>query len=250
MNGNDPMNEIDIRSAFIGESRERIDRLSHSALQLEDGHADSLSEILADLHGFKGTAAVAGLGELSKTCHRLEDVLNALRSDDSVFADQSELNELTAQTVLDFCDFATAYCEAVATDAIPPLPPAFLSGDDRPMIAAKLKPFETKHGIRGKLEDGAVSISVPQGTTAKELQEAITNFQHYITATPRGVTWTIDLSDIRIIDLPFAGELYVLQENLRERHGVLMLNGVRRSACSPSLLERMQRRFRVTMIEE
>ena len=240
--------ETDIRNAFVDESRERIERMSQNALKLETGRVECLAIVLAEVHGFKGTAAVAGLGELSDTCHRLEDVLNALRSDDSVFADQSELNELMAQTVLDFCDFATAYCDALASDSQPPLPPAFLSGDDRPMMVAKLKPFQTEHGIQGKMDGDSVSIVVPRGATVAELQEALSNFQQYIAATPRGITWNIDLSDVEVIDLSFAGELYVLQENLRDRHGVLNLNGVRRAACTPSLLERMQRRFRITII--
>lgn len=93
------------------------------------------------------------------------------------------------------------------------------------------------------MEGDTVCITVPSGVTAAELQAALSNFQQYIAATPRGITWKIDLSQIQIIDLPFAGELYVLQENLRERHGSMVLEGVRATACTPSLLERLRRRF-------
>ena len=144
---------------------------------------------------------------------------------------------------------ATVYCDALASGALPPLPPPFLSGEDRPVMAAKLNPFRTAHGIEGRADGDSVFIAVPRGVRGAEFQEAIVNFQQYLAATPRGITWNVDLSDVETIDLPLAGELYILQENLRERHGVLNLMGVRRSACTPSLLERMHRRFHMSVVE-
>lgn len=241
--------EIDVTGSFVAETRERIERASQYALQIESGQQDALSAVLAEVHGLKGTAAVAEVDDLARASHRLEDVLNALRSEDPVFSNKPELNELIAQTVLDFCDFASAYCDALVSNTSPPQPPSFLSDEERPLSSAKMPPFETAHGIRGVWEQGTVSIVVPKGVTAAELQSALIEFQRYMGGTPRGTLWIVDLSQVHIIDLSFMGELYVIQELLKERHGTMKLTGVRRTAVSPALLERVQRRFRTELLD-
>lgn len=243
-----PVSDNDLRRSFLQESRDRIERMAQCALHIETGSAESLASVLADVHGLKGTSAVAGLADLSNACHNFETVVNALRHDDSVFTSGAELNELLAQSVLDFCDYCSEYCNALSAGALPPVPPAFLMGEDSAPRVAQVPPFRTEHGIAGDFDGRSVSISMPSGTTAAEFQAAIASFQKYIASTPRGIVWNIDLSAIEIIDLPMAGELYLLQEMLRERHGVMNLVGVRTSACDSVLLERMKRRFRIESI--
>jgi HPt (histidine-containing phosphotransfer) domain-containing protein len=239
------VSDNDLRKSFLQESRDRIERMSQCALHIETGSEESLASVLADVHGLKGTSAVAGLADLSNACHNFETVVNALRHDNSVFTGGAELNELLAQSVLDFCDYCTEYCNALSAGALLPVPPSFLMGEDSAPRAAQVPPFRTEHGISGDFDGKSVSISMPSGTTAAEFQEAIAKFQKYISATPRGIVWNVDVSSLSFIDLQMAGELYLLQEMLRERHGVMNLLGLRGNACDPVLLDRMKRRFRI-----
>ncbi len=242
------ISDNDLRRSFLQESRDRIERMAQCALHIETGGEKSLDSVLADVHGLKGTSAVAGFADLSNACHNFETVVNALRHDDSVFTSGAELNELLAQSVLDFCDYCTEYCNALSAGALPPVPPGFLMGEDAMPRAAQVAPFRTEHGIAGDFDGKSVSISMPSGTTAAEFQAAVANFQKYISSTPRGIVWNVNISALEIIDLPMAGELYLLQEMLRERHGVMNLVGLRTSACDPVLFDRMKRRFRIASI--
>lgn len=243
-----PVSDKDLRHSFLQESRDRIERMAQCALHIETGSEESLTSVLADVHGLKGTSAVAGFADLANACHNFETVMNALRHDDSVFVSGAELNELLAQTVLDFCDFCTEYCNALSTGVAPPAPPAFLMGENSGPRVAQIPPFRTEHGIAGGFDGKSVSISIPGGTTAAEFQAAVANFQKYILSTPRGIVWNVDVSTLTFIDLQMAGELFLLQEMLRERHAVMNLVGLRASACDAVLLERMKRRFRIGSI--
>ncbi|MCC6155292.1 MAG: Hpt domain-containing protein [Candidatus Hydrogenedentes bacterium] len=243
-----PVSDNDLRRSFLQESRDRIERMAQSALHIETGSDESLASVLADVHGLKGTSAVAGFADLSNACHNFETVINALRHDDSVFTSGAELNELLAQTVLDFCDYCTEYCNAISNGVAPPAPPAFLMGESSGPSITQVPPFRTEHGIAGGFDGESVSISIPGGTTAAEFQAAVSNFQKYILSTPRGIVWNVDISSLAFIDLQMAGELYLLQEMLRERHAVMNLVGLRASACDSLLLDRMKRRFRIDSI--
>ncbi|MCC6796433.1 MAG: Hpt domain-containing protein [Candidatus Hydrogenedentes bacterium] len=248
MNNIAPVSDNDLRQSFLQESHDRIERMAQCALHIETGSEDLLASVLADVHGLKGTSAVAGLADLANACHNFETVVNALRNDNSVFTSGAELNELLGQTVLDFCDYCSEYCNALSAGIVPPAPPAFLMGDTSETRVTQLPPFRTEHGIAGGFDGKSVSISIPGGTTAAEFQAAIANFQKYILSTPRGIVWNVDISSLAIIDLQMAGELYLLQEMLRERHAVMNLIGLRATACDSVLLDRMKRRFRIDSV--
>lgn len=248
MNNVATVSDNDLRHSFLQESRDRIERITQCALYIESGSEESLDSVLADVHGLKGTSAVAGFADLANACHIFETVVNALRHNNSVFASGAELNELLAQTVLDFCDYCTEYCNAYSAGVAPPAPPAFLMGETSEPHIAQIPPFRTEHGIAGGFDGNSVSISIPSETTAAEFQSAVANFRKYILSTPRGIVWKVDISALAFIDLQMAGELYLLQEMLRERHAVMNLVGLRASACDFVLLERMKRRFRIDSI--
>jgi len=67
---------------FREESLERVERMSTVLLAAEAGNgaADAIGELFRDAHSIKGAAAMVGFGDVSRVAHRLEDILDQLRS--------------------------------------------------------------------------------------------------------------------------------------------------------------------------
>lgn len=69
-------------SVFIDESREYIQSLNESLLKLEKDPRDeeAINETFRALHTLKGMAATMGFDSMSKLCHRMEQLLDKIRS--------------------------------------------------------------------------------------------------------------------------------------------------------------------------
>jgi two-component system chemotaxis sensor kinase CheA len=71
-----------VRALFAQEAQERLSHLAHLLLELELADSDSIivDAIFRDLHTLKGSAAIAGLDEVSVSAHALEDLVEDLRA--------------------------------------------------------------------------------------------------------------------------------------------------------------------------
>lgn len=78
----DPNNE-ELLKDFFSEAQSQVDTLEQNILVLENesGNRDAVDEIFRAAHTLKGGAATVEMTELSRFTHRLEDVLDAIRSD-------------------------------------------------------------------------------------------------------------------------------------------------------------------------
>lgn len=72
-----------LRELFVQEAEGRLAELGRLLLQLEQAGDDQdlVGTIFRELHTLKGSSAVAGLDEVSSIAHRLEDLVDELRSD-------------------------------------------------------------------------------------------------------------------------------------------------------------------------
>ncbi|WP_454856479.1 hybrid sensor histidine kinase/response regulator [Promicromonospora soli] len=71
-----------VRQLFAQEAEVRLAELSRLLLQLEQNADDEtlVGPVFRELHTLKGSAAVAGLDEVSRTAHRLEEVVDDVRA--------------------------------------------------------------------------------------------------------------------------------------------------------------------------
>lgn len=85
---------INLLATFIQEAREYLENISQGLLYLEENPADAkvLDEIFRVAHTLKGSAGIAGLTEVQKLTHALEDVLGALRDGQIIY--DSELADV------------------------------------------------------------------------------------------------------------------------------------------------------------
>lgn len=69
-------------SLFLEESKENIENLNQSMLELEKdpGNVDIISEIFRYAHTLKGMAATMGFGNISELTHSMENILDKLRN--------------------------------------------------------------------------------------------------------------------------------------------------------------------------
>jgi two-component system chemotaxis sensor kinase CheA len=89
-----------IRALFAQEAAVRLDHLDQLLLQLEQGGADEtlIRSVFRELHTLKGSSAVAGLTEVSRLAHELEDLVDDLR------AGRSEVSAQLIDTLLTGAD--------------------------------------------------------------------------------------------------------------------------------------------------
>src|SRR5215469_2667786 len=95
----DPNNE-ELLKDFFAEAQMQVDTLEQNILVLEnDGsNKDAIDEIFRAAHTLKGGSATVEMMELSKFTHLVEDVLDAIRSD------QIAVNEDVVDTLLSAID--------------------------------------------------------------------------------------------------------------------------------------------------
>ncbi|MDR0389328.1 MAG: chemotaxis protein CheA [Spirochaetaceae bacterium] len=102
----DPNNE-ELLKDFFSEAQMQVDTLEQNVLVLENdgGNRDAVDEIFRAAHTLKGGAATVEMMELSHFTHLVEDVLDAIRSD------QLAVNEDVVDTLLAAIDIIKAMLE-------------------------------------------------------------------------------------------------------------------------------------------
>ena len=77
-----PLSVEQIQALFVEEAEGRLAQLAQLLLQLEEAPSDAelIGSIFREVHTLKGSAAVAGLPEVSAVAHQLEDLVDGLRS--------------------------------------------------------------------------------------------------------------------------------------------------------------------------
>ncbi|MDR2741701.1 MAG: Hpt domain-containing protein, partial [Treponema sp.] len=102
----DPNNE-ELLKDFFSEAQMQVDTLEQNILVLENegGNKDAVDEIFRAAHTLKGGSATVEMMELSHFTHLVEDVLDAIRSD------QLTINEDVVDTLLSAIDVIKAMLE-------------------------------------------------------------------------------------------------------------------------------------------
>jgi two-component system chemotaxis sensor kinase CheA len=102
----DPNNE-ELLKDFFSEAQMQVDMLEQNILVLENegGNKDAVDEIFRAAHTLKGGSATVEMMELSHFTHLVEDVLDAIRSD------QLAINEDVVDTLLSAIDVIKAMLE-------------------------------------------------------------------------------------------------------------------------------------------
>ncbi|GHV43387.1 chemotaxis protein CheA [Spirochaetia bacterium] len=109
----DPNNE-ELLKDFFSEAQMQVDTLEQNVLVLENegGNKDAVDEIFRAAHTLKGGSATVEMMELSHFTHLVEDVLDAIRSD------QLAINEDVVDTLLSAIDVIKAMLEQRMNGAI------------------------------------------------------------------------------------------------------------------------------------
>jgi two-component system chemotaxis sensor kinase CheA len=109
----DPNNE-ELLKDFFSEAQMQVDTLEQNILVLENegGNKDAVDEIFRAAHTLKGGSATVEMMELSHFTHLVEDVLDAIRSD------QLSVNEDVVDTLLAAIDIIKAMLEQRMNGAI------------------------------------------------------------------------------------------------------------------------------------
>ncbi|HDM70632.1 MAG TPA: chemotaxis protein CheA, partial [Thermotogales bacterium] len=70
-------------SVFLDEAREYMESLNENMLKLEKDPEDMeiINEIFRVLHTLKGMSATMGFENMSKLCHRMENIFDDLRNE-------------------------------------------------------------------------------------------------------------------------------------------------------------------------
>ena len=133
----DPNNE-ELLKDFFSEAQMQVDTLEQNILVLENEGAnkDAVDEIFRAAHTLKGGSATVEMMELSHFTHLVEDVLDAIRSD------QLAVNEDVVDTLLSAIDVIKAMLEQRMNGAV--------YQEDSSQIEAKLSAMLGDKGSRGK----------------------------------------------------------------------------------------------------
>ncbi|MEA2424039.1 MAG: two-component system, chemotaxis family, sensor kinase CheA, partial [Thermoleophilaceae bacterium] len=101
----------EFRQLFQQEAEAQLTRLGENVLQLESsGDPELVQQLFRDAHSIKGASAMVGFADVSRVAHRLEDILDQLRSGkraaepalvDAVLRAVDVLRELIAKLMLD-----------------------------------------------------------------------------------------------------------------------------------------------------
>ncbi|GHV84488.1 chemotaxis protein CheA [Spirochaetia bacterium] len=144
----DPNNE-ELLKDFFSEAQMQVDTLEQNILVLENegGNKDAVDEIFRAAHTLKGGSATVEMMELSHFTHLVEDVLDAIRSDQLV------INEDVVDTLLAAIDIIKAMLEQRMNGAV--------YQEDTSQMEARLKAMIPEKGKKG-----AAKPAVPQPAPA------------------------------------------------------------------------------------
>ena len=107
------MDNSEFKESFINETREYLEILNHSLLELEKSPADDkpAEEIFRRVHSLKSMAAGMGYDQISDLAHQMETVLARFRST------HEPLPEKAVDALFDGLDLLTSLLAEVSTDA-------------------------------------------------------------------------------------------------------------------------------------
>ena len=133
----DPNNE-ELLKDFFAEAQMQVDTLEQNILVLENEgtNKDAVDEIFRAAHTLKGGSATVEMMELSRFTHIVEDVLDAIRSD------QLAMNESVVDILLSAIDVIKAMLEQRMNGAV--------YEEDTSVIAGQLKALLSNGGKAGK----------------------------------------------------------------------------------------------------
>ncbi|MDR2517093.1 MAG: chemotaxis protein CheA [Spirochaetaceae bacterium] len=146
----DPNNE-ELLKDFFSEAQMQVDTLEQNILVLENegGNKDAVDEIFRAAHTLKGGSATVEMMELSHFTHLVEDVLDAIRSD------QLAINEAVTDTLLSAIDVIKAMLEQRMNGAI--------YGEDTSQIEGRLSALLPAGSSRKKTGAPAAKAAAPAG---------------------------------------------------------------------------------------
>jgi two-component system chemotaxis sensor kinase CheA len=135
----DPNNE-ELLKDFFSEAQMQVDTLEQNILVLENegGNKDAVDEIFRAAHTLKGGSATVEMMELSHFTHMVEDVLDAIRSD------QLAVNEGVVDTLLAAIDIIKAMLEQRMNGAVYQEDSSQMEGRLEAMIPSKTKKSPAK----------------------------------------------------------------------------------------------------------
>jgi two-component system chemotaxis sensor kinase CheA len=144
----DPNNE-ELLKDFFSEAQMQVDTLEQNILVLENegGNKDAVDEIFRAAHTLKGGSATVEMMELSHFTHLVEDVLDAIRSD------QLGINEDVVDTLLSAIDVIKAMLEQRMNGAV--------YQEDTSQIEARLSALLPEGAARKKGASRAAKPAVP-----------------------------------------------------------------------------------------
>jgi len=130
----DPNNE-ELLKDFFSEAQMQVDTLEQNVLVLENGGAnkDAVDEIFRAAHTLKGGSATVEMMELSKFTHLVEDVFDAIRSD------QISVSEDVVDTLLQAIDVIKAMLDERMEGSIYKEDTSSIEGKLRALLASQKK---------------------------------------------------------------------------------------------------------------
>lgn len=144
------LTEHQIRGLFALEAQERLTHLDQLLMQLEGQPADEelIRSVFRELHTLKGSAAVAGLDEVSRIAHHLEELVGDARAGRLI---------VTAEVIDTLLAGADQLRAAVATAASPPL---VAGGESRPELSAAAT-TRSMPGVSDGLSAAVLGTGIP-----------------------------------------------------------------------------------------
>jgi two-component system chemotaxis sensor kinase CheA len=175
----DPNNE-ELLKDFFSEAQMQVDTLEQNILVLENegGNKDAVDEIFRAAHTLKGGSATVEMMELSHFTHLVEDVLDAIRSD------QLAVNEDVVDTLLSAIDVIKAMLEQRMNGAV--------YQEDTSQIESRLSALLPEGSARKK---GASKPAAPKPAAAPPP----------VAAPAAGTAGTVSLSEYDLLELKQAG---------------------------------------------
>ena len=157
----DPNNE-ELLKDFFAEAQMQVDTLEQNILVLENEGAnkDAVDEIFRAAHTLKGGSATVEMMELSRFTHIVEDVLEAIRSD------QLKMSEGVVDILLSAIDVIKAMLEQRMNGAV--------YQEDTSEIGGKLKALLPVKGSKGESAQAAKPAAKPKPAPAAAPAKAAT----------------------------------------------------------------------------
>ncbi|MCL2759310.1 MAG: chemotaxis protein CheA [Treponema sp.] len=171
----DPNNE-ELLKDFFSEAQMQVDTLEQNVLVLENEGAnkDAVDEIFRAAHTLKGGSATVEMMELSKFTHLVEDVFDAIRSD------QISVNESVVDTLLQAIDVIKAMLDQRMNGSIYNEDTSAIEGKLRALMGAQVK-GAAKAPVKAAAPAPVAAAPAPvkaapasagdQGLTERELDE-------------------------------------------------------------------------------